>query len=203
MRPMFFTYRLAWPCGSIIRGHRRAVSMMMLFSMDTRSSGSSQMAQWRILSGSPSISLRVNWALRWIFLVSRAATHFFCSSWRSATPKAPMYETMPAARTQSPGRSLNCSCTFSTVSVHRDRSPLRAPTSLWARSILTCEASISLIRSSFFLTADSYSSSNRCTRILAASRFSSATRSLRDTTSSSASASLSFNFLGSTARAMW
>jgi hypothetical protein len=63
---MFLIHLLAWPCGSISSGQRRALDTMMPLSMENESLGSPSMVQSRILTGSPSTvtSLRVGVGMR-------------------------------------------------------------------------------------------------------------------------------------------
>ncbi len=49
---MFLTHLLAWPCGSIMSGQRRALDTMMPFSTDSVSVGRPAMVQERTLTGS-------------------------------------------------------------------------------------------------------------------------------------------------------
>ena len=52
---MFLMYLFAWPCGSIKRGNRRALDIIMPFSTDDASCGSPQIVQVRIATGSASV----------------------------------------------------------------------------------------------------------------------------------------------------
>ena len=58
LRSRFFIHLLAWPWGSIMRGHRLALATTMPLSMDRESLGSPAMSHSRILTGTPSTAVR-------------------------------------------------------------------------------------------------------------------------------------------------
>jgi hypothetical protein len=59
----FLTHLLAWPCGSMHSGQRRALATMIPFSMEDESLGRLAMSHSRILTGSPRMDERLNLAV--------------------------------------------------------------------------------------------------------------------------------------------
>ena len=75
----FLIHRLACPCGSIIRLHRRERVTKMAFSTESESSGSPQMPQWRTATGSESTFATVGLSAHLMLSAFTLVTHDWLS----------------------------------------------------------------------------------------------------------------------------
>lgn len=77
---MFLTHLLAWPWGSMNRGHLREYLTMTPFSTDRLSLGSPAICQLRTLTGSDNVAIRVGSLVRGTLFSSSFLTHSSCMS---------------------------------------------------------------------------------------------------------------------------
>ena len=71
---MFLIHLLAWPWGSIISGHRRALSTIIPLSTENESTGRPAMFHARILTGLPRVEFRENDSEQGIFFTLHCST---------------------------------------------------------------------------------------------------------------------------------
>ena len=147
---MFFTHLFACPCGSIIKGHRRALATMMPFSTETESEGKPAMVHARICTGSASVV----WMSAPGVCGSRSsaifADHSCNSSARNEGVNGPLYATTPEETTTSPTTFTSFSPSASTVFSHLVLSPPKPPMSFPARSSCAWQRDTSALSSSCF-----------------------------------------------------
>lgn len=77
---MFLTHLLAWPWGSMKRGHLREYLTITPFSVDRLSLGSPAICQLRTLTGSDRVATRVGSPVRGTLFSSSFLTHSSCMS---------------------------------------------------------------------------------------------------------------------------
>lgn len=77
---IFLTHLLAWPWGSMKRGHRREYLTITPFSVDRLSLGSPAICQLRTLTGSDRVATRVGSPVRGTLFSSSFLTHSSCMS---------------------------------------------------------------------------------------------------------------------------
>mmetsp|Transcript_26834 Transcript_26834/g.47718 ORF Transcript_26834/g.47718 Transcript_26834/m.47718 type:complete len:270 (+) Transcript_26834:1352-2161(+) len=199
--PIFLMYLFACLCGSIIRGQRRDLSMIMPFSIDSASLGREQTTQCWILIGSPRTFCMLQPSV-WDMSSFESSTRQSSShSLRTPAVKGPTYDTMPAATMQSPGRSSSLAVRSTTFCPQRAFSPPRPPMSLCARTSFTSHRFMSSDSSFCLAMAPSKLSSRLAILAFTAANCSCAFCSFSWHSFSSISASASCLRLGSTALA--
>mmetsp|Transcript_6043 Transcript_6043/g.20083 ORF Transcript_6043/g.20083 Transcript_6043/m.20083 type:complete len:219 (-) Transcript_6043:345-1001(-) len=147
---MFFIQRLAWPCGSIISGHRLALATMIPFSTDTASEGRPAICHCLICTGSAKVVWISAPGVCGTFNSTIFPNHSSRSSWRNSGVNGPLYATTPEETTTSPTTCRSFVPRLATVASHRLFSPPKPPISLPARSSCAWHRATSALSSSCF-----------------------------------------------------
>mmetsp|Transcript_25019 Transcript_25019/g.61993 ORF Transcript_25019/g.61993 Transcript_25019/m.61993 type:complete len:211 (-) Transcript_25019:193-825(-) len=195
---MFFIHLFAWPCGSIINGHRRATEVTMPLSIEKESVGNPCIFQPRILTGSPTISCKSNLSEEGRRLSLHNFIHSEIASRRYSIVNGPRYAITPEDRRTSPRRLLYRGPSDADISDHRVLSPPKPPMSFSARSSFVSQSAYFASNSPFVFA--SCSSLASIAASLSSTSLSSARFALRPfiASSYSASAARSISFLGAT-----
>mmetsp|Transcript_13854 Transcript_13854/g.40818 ORF Transcript_13854/g.40818 Transcript_13854/m.40818 type:complete len:211 (-) Transcript_13854:3280-3912(-) len=189
---------LAWPCGSIMSGQRRATEMMMPLSIEKESVGSPCRFQPRIATGSPTISCRSNRSDMGTCFSSQRRCQPAMASRRKGMVKGPRYAMTADERSTSPTSRSYFGPSDAEISPQRCFSPPSPLMSFSARSSLALQSSY-FASSSSFVWASSFSLSSIAASLSMTSLSSAClTDSPAIASAYSASASFSFSFLGAT-----
>mmetsp|Transcript_13388 Transcript_13388/g.28940 ORF Transcript_13388/g.28940 Transcript_13388/m.28940 type:complete len:209 (+) Transcript_13388:264-890(+) len=199
--PMERHQRLAWPCGSIIRGQRRPRVTMMPFSTERSSAGRVQMFHWRTSAGSTRTS-----AILQAGSVSRprataSLIQIEARSRRNSAVNAPVYAMKPPARTMFPMTNFRFFSRTWLAALQRTLSLPRPARSFSARSSFTTQSLASSSSFAAFRFALESWASREATlsRTILSSAF--AIVSFSRALALASSAPASFSFFGSISRA--